>query len=84
MVWIIAAILSCPPLFYGHFRLETVSALDGTQVEMCTPMTSADWYIIFSAFISFILPMILMVCCDYIRAIAGLILSSCFWLMIEQ
>lgn len=58
VVWIISALLAFPPLVYEH--------MDPSQVEVsnsstCSPATSNDVYIIFSALVSFILPAVLMV-----------------------
>uniref|UniRef100_A0A914CCL1 G-protein coupled receptors family 1 profile domain-containing protein n=1 Tax=Acrobeloides nanus TaxID=290746 RepID=A0A914CCL1_9BILA len=65
VVWIISALLAFPPLVYEHLD----STLDSTSLEKsnasrpttCSPATSNDVYILFSAFVSFILPAVLMV-----------------------
>ncbi|KAI1704864.1 7 transmembrane receptor (rhodopsin family) domain-containing protein [Ditylenchus destructor] len=59
-VWIIAGILAVVPLVYDHFGLVYTNSIE-TKGPECTPATSNNWYILFSAFVSFIAPMFLMV-----------------------
>uniref|UniRef100_A0A915DF95 G-protein coupled receptors family 1 profile domain-containing protein n=1 Tax=Ditylenchus dipsaci TaxID=166011 RepID=A0A915DF95_9BILA len=58
VVWLIASLLAFPPLVYDHFGVAPPSIQ--SRGGQCTPATSNDWYILFSAFVSFILPMFLM------------------------
>ncbi|KAL3097099.1 hypothetical protein niasHS_002815 [Heterodera schachtii] len=75
-VWLISAALALPPLLSDLFLVTTSSQVEmdalldsnhsSTAVlfelaNTCTPVTNSDPYILFSATISFILPMILMV-----------------------
>lgn len=60
VVWIISALLAFPPLVYEHMDSSKSKAKAPKQTT-CTPATSNDVYIIFSAFVSFILPAVLMV-----------------------
>jgi hypothetical protein len=72
-VWVISAFLAIPPFLSDLFLItdskEQMEDLLGTNYSdgflefagTCTPVTNSDLYILFSATISFILPMILMV-----------------------
>jgi len=72
-VWVISAFLAIPPFISDLFLItdskEQMEDLLGTNYSdaflefagTCTPVTNSDLYILFSATISFILPMILMV-----------------------
>lgn len=73
-VWLIASALSLLPLIFDHFGIVSknknsmssfmplVSTTSASTIGgQCTPVTSSDLYILFSAFVSFILPMFLMV-----------------------
>lgn len=70
VVWCISACLAFPPLIYDHFG-QIDSSIHGNVTELgqpqplgegeCTPMTSNNFYILFSALVSFILPMFLMI-----------------------
>lgn len=72
-VWLIASALALPPLIFDHFGIVSTksdksfsmstffSTTSTTAGGQCTPVTSSDWYILFSAFVSFILPMFLMI-----------------------
>lgn len=82
IVWIISALLAFPPLVYEHFDLKnsiidseinSTSNLTSHSKQLCTPAASNDVYILFSAFVSFILPMVLMVCFRYNYALEMLI-----------
>lgn len=73
VVWLISGALAFPPLVYDHFG-QLDPALHGNWSEAlglnpqaapgtgeCTPMTSNNLYILFSALVSFVLPMFLMI-----------------------
>ncbi|KAF7635492.1 G_PROTEIN_RECEP_F1_2 domain-containing protein [Meloidogyne graminicola] len=81
-VWLISASLAVPPFLSDLFMVTTnneqmnnaLILLENNYSETflqfkgtCTPVTNSDFYILFSATISFILPMILMVCLNAIR-----------------
>lgn len=69
IVWLISAALTIPPIYNKDFKLtRPIGRENGTDkfgfVEgslQCTPVTSNDLYILFSAMVSFILPIMLMV-----------------------
>ncbi|CAD5226314.1 unnamed protein product [Bursaphelenchus xylophilus] len=70
VVWLISAALAFPPLVYDHFGQIDPSIhgnWSGINTKVvpgqgeCTPMTSNNLYILFSAFVSFVLPMFLMI-----------------------
>ncbi|TMS39933.1 hypothetical protein L596_006381 [Steinernema carpocapsae] len=56
LVWSISGLLAFPPLAY-----EALFTKKKSRIVTCTPMTSNDHYIIFSAMVSFVLPAILMI-----------------------
>uniref|UniRef100_A0A914GQQ5 G-protein coupled receptors family 1 profile domain-containing protein n=1 Tax=Globodera rostochiensis TaxID=31243 RepID=A0A914GQQ5_GLORO len=74
-VWLISAVLALPPFLSDLFLVTASSKMEMNAMlntnhssaailelaNTCTPVTNSDPYILFSAFISFILPMILMV-----------------------
>lgn len=70
IVWAISACLAFPPLVYDHFGSVPPELLNEplnpanvpeNGPKVCTPMTSNNVYILFSAMVSFILPTIFMV-----------------------
>ncbi|KAE9554887.1 hypothetical protein FO519_001915 [Halicephalobus sp. NKZ332] len=70
IVWAISACLAFPPLIYDHFGsvppellTESPDSMDLSEngPKICTPMTSNNVYILFSAMVSFILPTIFMI-----------------------
>lgn len=70
IVWIISASLAFPLIIYENIEsrhsmtsnsISSLSINNELNIKVCTPMTSNNLYILFSAMVSFILPMIFMV-----------------------